>query len=106
MKNPNCVTETVQSSLCPPTVKNLADGNGKPLRPGCRPCPAPCYFENLAIRTAAQKSSFKACESARTKKSLLAKLFIFSSVQFFQYFGATEKNTLKNALVKKSKIII
>lgn len=73
------------------------------LRSACRPCPAPCYFENLAIRTTAQKSNFKTCEIVRTKKSLLTKLFIFTSVQFFQYFGAAAKNTLKNALAKKNQ---
>ena len=106
MKNPNCVAKTVHSSLLSPIVKNPTDGTASPLRPACRPCPALYYFKNLAIRTPAQKSNFKTCETVRTKKSLLTKLFIFSSVQFFQYFGATEKNTLKNALAKKSKIII
>ena len=70
------------------------------------PCPSGYYLKSPATRTPAQKSNFKTCETVSTRKSLLTKLFIFSSVQFLQHFGAAEKSTPRNALAKKSKIII
>lgn len=65
-----------------------------------RPARRPCYFKNPATRTAVQKIILKTCEIVSTMKSLSTKPLI---VQFFQYFGATEKNTLRNVLVKKIK---